>query len=822
MTKNFLQNLFFTVFLVWVHGIAVAQTWEITGRVTDAFTKEPLQFVYISATGDTCFAFSDSKGRYKITVTSKSGELRAVNKGYLPVTIPIKSHNKLVINFEMNASAVKMASEAHSEGNRAVEDYVSKIYENRDINNPIFNDYYSYRSYEKMQFDLNDITEELKEKKILRPFEKLLVYADTVESNESPVLPFFFTESVSDVYHRSKPLQKCEIVRANRSAGVENLTVIQLLRDIYRNIAVYDDYVNVFGKSFISPVSKEGMKHYYYYITDSTFIEGRKCYKVDFIAKKKHELTFSGNIWFNDTTFALQRITLYLGRNARLNFVDEFAYVKVFKTIDNGKWVPSHEQLIVRFSTRQKGMSITARKTKYYHNQEINVFKHDSVFKSHSYIKFDTEAFDRSREYWRKTRLEDLTEREADIFELVDTLKEMPAFQIYVATIVVALTGHVEIGKFDVGPYYHLVSKNDVEGYRMRFGGRTNDKFSQRWRFEGYGAYGTKDKTFKYMAGIRYTILKKPFHAIGYQFKDDVVQPGLHEPYFKDEGFITILFRRNPSNKLASVIANKFYYDASFKFGLSMRLQYLYNFYKPRSISFPYYTDDSFDNIKQSLRVSELWINFRYSYQEKFIEKKTRRVSMGSDYPVLHINAIKGLKNFMDGEFNYFKIAGRITHKLNVFPYGHINYGIEAGKVFGAAPYPLLYVQRGNESKVYDYTAFNLMNHYEFITDQYAGAAGVLHLNGYLWRHLPLLRKLDWRELVSARVLFGGLSNENKNFSAELPYPATMKTLPYVEVGTGLENIFKLFRVDALWRLTYRDNPGISTFGIRLSAQLLF
>jgi hypothetical protein len=617
-------------------------------------------------------------------------------------------------------------------------------------------------------------------------------------------------------------MQKAEVVRASRSAGVENLVLIQLLKDIYRNVAVYDEYINVFGKSFINPLSAENLRYYNYSFCDSTFIEGRKCFHVEFQPRSKNKLTFHGSVWFHDTTFALQRITLAIDDRAMINFVEDLVFVKAFRCLDNLQWVPDHEQVIVRFSRRERGMHVSARKSKWYSDHRIGENPGDSVFKSHSYVRFDARMFDRTDAFWEANRTEFLTPREDKIFSLVDTLKTMPAFQVYVAAAAVAFTGHAPVGAFDIGPYYHILSENEVEGYRLRLGGRTNDKFSRRWRFEGYGAYGFDDRRFKYMAGLRYTLRFKPFIAAGYQYKRDLVQPGLHESTFKDEGFIVVLFRRNPTDELARVVGHKFYFDASFRWGLSLRMQYLNNDYRPESVSFAYYSDGPGSGIQSDLRVSEAWLNLRYSFREKYLEKKDKRVSLGTDYPVFHVSAVKGLRNFWGGSFDYFKLAGRITHRVNVFPYGHLNYLLEAGNVFGTVPYPLLYVQRGNESRIFDYTAFNLMFHYEFITDRYAVAGAEHHFDGYLWRRLPLLRRLDWREFVTARVLAGTVAARNKDLLVD-PSPLGMidKT-PYAEAGAGLENILRLFRVDAIWRLTYREDPAIPTFGVRLSAKVVF
>ncbi len=794
---------------------------EVTGRVIDGFTKEPVPYAYIVTGNDTIFTFTDNNGFFVIRVDASARYIVAMHSGYLPDTLPVRQIKKLYVKFELTASAGKMTGEAQVAGTAAAESFIRKIFGNRAKNNPVLHDYYTYRAYEKMQLDLNDINEDVRKKRILRPFGNLFEDGDTVASNTSPSLPFFFTESVSDVYYRLKPARKVELVRASRSAGVENLVLIQLLKDIYRNVEVYDEYINIFGKSFISPLSAEGIRQYTYVFTDSADIEGRWCYKIEFMPRNRFALAFNGSVWFHDTTFALQRITLTLDKSSRVNFIENLAYVKVFRCMEDLRWVADHEQLVVRFSRKQRGMHVSARKSRWYSNQVFNENPGDSVFAAHSYIKIEPEAFEQPDQYWEYHRCEYLSPREARIFGLVDTLKTMPAFQVYVASAVVAVTGHVPVGKVDIGPYYHLLSENEVEGYRLRLGGRTNDKFHERWRLEGYGAYGFRDQRFKFMSGLRYKLRKKPVTAIGYHYTEDLVQPGLHESTFKDEGFIVVLFRRNPTDELAELRGHKFFLETKFRWGLSARLQYLNNHYRPESISYSYFRDDSFTETSDDLHLSEVWLNLRYSFRERVLERKDRRITLGTDFPVFHLNMIRGLDGFLGGSHNYFKLAARVTHRLNVFPFGHLNYLAEAGNVWGEVPYPLLYIHRGNETRLYDYTAFNLMFHYEFITDRYVLGKVEHHLDGYLWRRLPLLRMLDWREVVTGRILFGKISDGNKNILEDPSRLDLVDLTPYVEAGVGLENILRFFRVDGVWRLTYLD-PDKPGFGVRVSAQLLF
>ncbi|MCC6384302.1 MAG: DUF5686 family protein [Bacteroidia bacterium] len=798
------------------------QVFEITGKVIDGFTREPVAYAFITAINDTAFTFADGEGLFRILVSTRVSSLNATAKGYIPASISIHQIKGFYIQFELTSSAGVMQQEANGSKHEIIEKFISRIFQNREKNNPLLQDYFSYRLYEKLQFELNDVTDELKKNKVLKPFEGLLDLADTVGSNQKPSLPFFFTEAVSQVYHRSNPIQQRQTVEGSRSVGAENLTLMQILKDIYKNVSIYDNYINLFGKSFVSPLSEEGMKYYSYSISDSTYIEGKKCYRVDFYSNNRFERTFNGNFWFHDTTFALQRIMLTLPGTPYLNFVEDLAYVKVYTCSKDNLWVPSHEQLIVKFSRKVEGMSVTIRKSRYFSHQAIDDPVSKRIFKQKSYVTISPEAFDRSKSFWEENRPESLTQRERRIFELVDTLKTIPAFQAYVAAVVVLFTGRVEYKKTDLGPYYHLLSSNDVEGIRTRVGIRTNDNFSTRWRFEGYGAYGFRDKQLKYMGGIRYTIRKKPFVAAGSEYRHDLVQPGLHEPIFKDEGFLVILFRRNPSDKLALMDGAKFYLESAFRNGLWLKAQYQNNYYKPRSIFFSHFNPSDEKIYEQNLRISEASLLIRYSYQEKFIEKKFKRTSLGTDFPVFQLSLTRGFSGFLEGEFNYIRIGWRMTHRLNTFPYGFLDYSFEAGWSDGTVPYPMLFIHRGNESHLFDYTAFNLMSHYEFYTDRYVSATAVHHLDGYLWRRLPLLRVLKWRELFSARILWGHLDSKNRNLVIPPSPVSAISSLPYIEAGTGLENVLRIFRVDFLWRITYRDRPAVQQNGIRLSAQLIF
>jgi hypothetical protein len=237
---------------------------------------------------------------------------------------------------------------------------------------------------------------------------------------------------------------------------------------------------------------------------------------------------------------------------------------------------------------------------------------------------------------------------------------------------------------------------------------------------------------------------------------------------------------------------------------------------------------------KSNIQSSEITFSTRFAWNEKFLNGEFERISLGTTFPVLQVAYTAGLKGVFNSDYNFHKLYINISDRYRQNPIGYIDYMFEAGKIWGTIAYPLLDLHPGNETYAYDIYAFNLMNYLEFGSDQYLIGTATHHFDGFFLNKIPLFKKLKWRELVAAKVVWGNISTSNQ---MELLLPTTLsslKNLPYAEAGFGIENIFKFFRVDALWRLTYIDknyisnyqlrNPGsgISKFGIRATFQASF
>lgn len=800
-----------------------AQITRISGKVTDVLTNEPIPFCNVLFKGTSNGTTTNFDGMFKLETETPGDSLTAVFLGYIPVSLKVKKGQDQTINFLLKQNKIEIKEAVIYAGENPANIIIKKVIANRDKNNYENLSSYQFEVYNKLEFDLTNITEKFKNRKLLKPFSFIFDNIDSTTTNEKPFLPMFLTETLSDRYFTTSPKDKREIIRASKISGLENETVTQFLGDMYQNINVYDNFMNIFGKNFVSPISNIGLLYYKYYLLDSLPVGNKWCYKIKFKPRRVQDLAFVGELFVHDTSFAIKKISMRATPEANINFVEDLAVVKEFDFIDNTMWMLTKDMFVVDFAAKDDGLGFIGRKTTSYQKFILNqpIPKEILAGTQDIIVKDDAQNYD--EQFWLQHRHDSLAAREQKIYAMVDTIKSLPAFRTYVDVITLIFTGYKEIGKIELGPYYTVLSNNPIEGYRIRVGGRTSKNFSNKLRLEGYSAYGTKDEEFKFGVGARYWYNIKQRSGFGVYYKDDVMQLGQSDNAFQDDNFLASLFRRSPSDKLTAMESYKFYYEKEFRSGFSGKLTFQHENFTPLgSLDYRYYVKSAEGEIRNAINTSNISAYFRFAYREKFVEGKSGRVSLGSTYPVLQLNYTQGLKGVLESDFDYQKITAKVDDYLYFPPFGYLYYVVEGGKVFGNVPYPLLEVHRGNESYFYDYLAFNLMNYYEFVSDEYVVFQGTYHLEGFFLDKIPLLRKLKWREVATMKAVYGNMDKKNLDLLVNPNQFTTLSKKPYMEAGFGVENIFKVIRVDFLYRLSYLDRENIPKFGIRGSLMLAF
>ncbi|MES2131582.1 MAG: DUF5686 family protein [Bacteroidota bacterium] len=818
------RYLFYSLLLFLFAFAGFAQSYTISGKVFDSESKEPLPFVPVIIKGTTIGATTDFDGNYSITTAVQGDSIVASYVSYQKISRAIKKGENQSVNLPMVLQGVNLLEVVVKAGENPAHRIIRNVIANKKFNNKRRLDAYQYETYNKVEFDLNRIPKEMRERKLFKPIKFVFDNVDSINSGEKPSLPIFITESLSDFYFRSNPNLKKEVIKASKITGIENTSIASVMGDMYQNINVYENNILVFNKEFASPISDNGFFYYKYYLEDSLFIGNSWCYQIRFKAKRPQELCFSGNMWIADSTWAVKRLEMSIPKDANINFINAANIVQEFKRIDS-TWMLSKDRLVIDFSVNQKQVGVYGRKTTSYMDFVINQPKETKFYEFGDKIIMEDSASLHTDEFWDKNRHDSLSTREKRIYHMIDTIKTLPIYKTWVDIFTIFVSGYKVVNNFEIGPYFNLISYNRVEGPRVRFGGRTSSKFSRWYELDGYVAYGFKDEKFKYSVGFKTFISKKPHRQlVGMTYKSDYEILGQSQNGFSQDNIFASLLRISPLTNLTRVDQTFVWYEREWAEGLSSKITLIGRTITPLILnSYKYYKPDGSVHTKENIRNTEVRVNIRFAHKEKFISGDFTRISLGTRWPVFQVNYSKSLQNAFRGEYNYQKVAFNLSDRVRLSSLlGYTDYMAEVGKIYGAVPYPLMELHGGNETYVYDYMAYNMMKYYEFASDKYASIGVFHHFEGLLFNKIPLIRKLKWREVVTCKALWGSVNDRNRN---TLIFPTTLHALgnePYVEMSAGIENIFKIFRVDALWRTTYKRPKAIDNFGVKFGFQLTF
>lgn len=809
----------------------LAQTTRITGHVTDAKSGEVLPFVNIAFIDSRIGTTTDLDGRYAFDTYYATDSIRVSFVGYITRSFPVKRDRAQVIDAALEPNLFQLAEVVirPPEENPAFT-ILRRVIHHKPANNREKLSAFEYDAYNKIEFDLNNITEEFTQKKLFKPFSFIF---DNIDSTDAkPYLPIFMTESLSKVFYRQKPKAKREVIHGTKVSGIENESVSQFMGDMYQNVNIYDNYLVIFGKNFVSPIADGGRGFYDYYLTDSAFVDKYWCYKLEFKPKRVQELAFRGEMWISDTTYAVHRMEAGIASGANLNFVQGFWVKQQYDQVENEVWMLTKDEMVVDLNMiRDTGaknknavQGFYGRRTATYRDFVINEVRPPEVYEGVDEVVVEIDPLSLGADYWDQNRHVQLTAKENAIYHMVDTMKTIPRFRTYVDVISTLVTGYYEKGKVELGPYFTTLSFNPVEGARFRLGGRTSNNFSTWVEFEGYTAYGLTDERFKFGLATRGFISKQPRLLYRAAYKHDVEQLGQSLNAFRNDNLLGSLFRRNPNTKLTDVEEWRASLEREWFSGFSTELKVRYRTLQALG-------DLSYERIRLepepiltkvgSIRTAEFSLNTRLAYGEKYVSGEFDRISVGiNKYPTLELHLAYGAPNFLNSDYEYTKVVARIYRRWQLGAVGWSRTTLEGGKIFGTLPYPLLFIHSGNETYYLDDGAFNTMNFFEFISDRYIQFGAEHHFEGLFLNRIPLMRRLKWREVAAFKGVVGELDPKHFNEILLLPGMYSLRRGPFMEVSAGVENIFKILRFDIIWRLRYNDHPRTSPFALR--AKLYF
>ncbi len=809
----------------------------IIGIVIDAETDYPIPLAGVAIDGTTKITCTDSQGKFFLATTGLSTILRVSCIGYETKIVTIYSTSS-VVKIKLSPSSTSLNEiviEAHkikyrNKNNPAVS-FIDSVVAHKGRNRNENFDFLQYEKYEKVQFALSNISAELKQKKSLKKIRFVFDNVDTTKQPGQEVIPFYIKETLSDFYYRKSPKSTNEIVKADKMVSfngyLNNDGVTAYLNYLYQDINIYDNNVSFLTNQFLSPISNSSPIFYRYYLTDTVDIEETKCAKLFFAPRNKTDMLFQGYLFITlDGDYAVKKIEMEVNKNINLNWVKNVKIVQDFDNIQKQGWILSNDELSVNFGINQNGLGIFGQRSVLYKKHHINEPLTDNVFKTTSPR---IEKVQKSDAYWEQNRLVQLSKTEKDIYTTMDSLQHIPAFKRTMNIIRIAFASFHDFGNFEIGPISTFYSYNQVEGSKLKFGGRTTTKFSKKINFDGHLAFGFKDEKFKYNIGTTYSFTPNSIYdfpvkslRVNYQVNTEI--PG-QELYFMQEGSALMSLKRGLDDKLFYNKSFKIDYLNEFENHFSFSLGYNYTRQSQGgSINFNKVNYLSTDNSIPYINISEVNMSIRYAPHEQFYQGKLYREPVPNKYPIIQLKYTNGSK-IIGNDYNYNRFKLSIYKRFYPSIIGYTSVIWEVEKTFGKVPFPLLNIHNANQTYVYQPTAYNQMNFLEFVSDKFTSLNVDHCFNGFIFNKIPLIKKLALREMVTFKVLYGGLSKSNNpEYQADLfkfptdknnnPTTFALGNTPYVEVGVGISNIFKFIRIDFVKRLTYLDNPDVSDFGV--------
>lgn len=805
-----------TFLLLLLNSWLSAQITRVSGTVIDKNAKEPVPFINVIFKGTAIGATTDTLGIFHFEGSTRSDSIVVSGVGYKKQIIPVKSNQAQRIDIYLESDQLNLKEIVVKPGRNPAFRILDKIVAHKSQNRVSNLENYQWQEYEKFQIFFGNYSKKFTDRKQFKDYKFIFDHADSTADGK-PLLPIYMSESIKAKFVISDPPPLNKVVHiAGKSTGESYEQLTSIANRMVENVNVYDNFFLVLDKSFISPINDNYQLYYKYYLEDSLFINGQKCFQIRFVPKWKEDLAFSGTMFIHDTTFAVKKIDLQINNEINLNYVKDFKVKQEFVNV-NDKWIQQKFETYATISPikRKQSEEFTVHRLTSYKDillDEPTIIRGNFAVTTHTPPEVNDGA------YWEKARHDTLNSKEKYNYMIADTINYVPAIKKLKKAAITFASGYIELGKISIGQIHTFYSFNPIEQDRYKFGLKTNKYFSKQLQFGGYIAYGSSDERTKYGGNILYVPVKGEKRlSIGAGYTYDLAQMGISRNHIQLDNILTSLTRTSALGRLTFNEQYELFIDKYWSQDFGTRLGFVNTEIRPLGIlSFNKLIDSSANVVQQlnKITTSEIQFNARFSFQENVYNTEFKRTSLGSKYPIIELGMNFGVRGLLNADYDYQKVKLSLKGKLRINPIGYMQYNLEGGKTFGDVPYLLTELHPGNQTLVYDQEAFNLMKYFEFASDEYVSLHLDHHFEGFFLNKIPLVKKAQLREVISARGVVGNL-HDNVKEQMILPTGLSDPSQPYVECSAGLENIFKVVRIDYIWRMTKKSPVDTENWSIK-------
>ena len=846
------RKLYFVVALLLVSTLQLMAQQKITGRVIDE-DGFAVSYASVQYRGHKIAVSSDSQGKFSIekhpgwvlTVSALSYKSQTISVNekmdFIEVKLKDDSH-------KLNEVVVKTKRGKYSRKDNPAVELMRRVIaakKKTDLGN---HDYYQYDKYQKITLALNDLKKEQLEGKFFSKRQYLLDQVETSPYNGKLTLPVSIDETVSQHIYRKDPKTEKDIIKGQQSNGIGQ--VIQTgeilntaLKDAFTDVDIYDDYVRLLQYPFPSPIGRTGISFYHYYIEDTVYVERDLCYHLQFIPANSQDFGFRGELYvLADSSLHVKKCNLYMPHNTDVNYVKNMKIEQEYTRLDNGEWVLSKDDMIAELHVNSVLQDLLVVR-----NTRLTDYAFDELpkilFKGKAKVRHDMDAMNRDEAYWNKYRQVDLTKSESSMDSFIHRMENSKGFKYIIFFVKALMENYVEIGggtdgkksKFDLGPVNTYISKNFVDGIRLRLAGRTMAALNPHFFWDGYAAYGTKSNEWYTGNIFTYSLNKKknspfefPMRNLTFEVARDVTSPSdenlLHN---KDNFFMT--FRAATQDEMflyhRQKLAFTYETDWGFRFNTSLRFQ------SNRTVGNLHYYHLDGTEVKK-IRMTDLNVGINYNPGVTYVNTKQQRLPINLDSPEIGLSHTMGFRGFMGGQYHSNITKLSIYKRQWLGSWGYLDFHAIGQAQWNKVPFPMLILPPINLSYFEQETTISLMKDWEFLNDRQVFWALSWDMNGKLLNRIPLIKKLKWREWFAIKGVWGHLTDKNNPYLEKnqgdgrlFKFPKNshvMNDTPYWECVAGVHNIFKFFSVEYVRRLTYLNNNNIDKWGIRFGFMMSF
>ena len=826
----------------------------ITGVVVDGESGDTIPHPALQYSGERKAVAGDAAGRFTIPrLNDEYLTVSAVGYKTLRILIGANTPGEMRITLKPDTKRLKGVTVNARRGkysrknNPAVElmKRVIAAKKRTDLDN---RDYYQYNKYQKLTLAINDISPEEIEHEKTKNRQWLLNQIELCPYNNKLILPLSVDETVTQNLYRKDPKKERTVILGQNATGVNDLIqtgdiLNTVVKDVFTDVDLYDDQIRLLQYPFTSPIGKDAVAFYRFYIVDTVTVDRDECYHLEFTPNNQQDFGFRGEIWIlTDSTLHVKKCRLSLPKRSDVNFTDELNILQEYTRLPSGEWVLTTDDMTVELSVAKfltKAIVIRTTRMTGYSFDPIP----DKAFKGKAKVKYDPRSKMRGDGFWNENRAVELTKSEGSMGTFINSLTNTRGFKYLLFGLKALIENYVETGtrkhpsKVDIGPINTMISSNFIDGARTRLSAQTTANLNPHLFLSGYYARGWRSRKNYYKGQLVYSFNRKdympweyPKRTLTFTSTYDVCSPSdKFMPTDKDNVFTSLKWTEVDKMMFYNRQELLFEYEQDWGLKTSVSLKTEENeacgklSFTPMSL----YDPDNPVTAPGKFRTTEARFEIRYAPGETYVNTKQRRLKVNYDPPVFTLSHTVGVKGVLGGDYNYNFTEASVYKRFWLNSWGKLDVSVKGGVQWNKVPFPLLIMPAANLSYIVEDETFNLINNMEFLNDRYASLDVSWNLNGKLFNRIPLLKHLKWREFLGVKCLWGTLTDKNNPTLARnagdpllMQFPEGSYVMdphrPYIELIAGIHNIFKIFHVQFVHRLNYNNLPTAKKNGVRI------